>query len=81
MDSLSTVDKFGGPNVSFIKKSHCIRSMLRKLLYVQLDALHTFHQRCYVTIHAKRVIFTLSKHEYGRDKEFLCTFVEFAIIG
>ena len=24
MDNLSTVDKFAGPNVSYIKRSHCI---------------------------------------------------------
>ena len=31
MDNLSTVDKFAGPNVSFIKRSHCSISVINYL--------------------------------------------------
>ena len=33
MDNLSTVDKFAGPNVSFIKRFHCIMLSYRDLYY------------------------------------------------
>ena len=52
MDNLSTVDKFAGPNVSFIERSHCSIILLH-VQYVHVVVVYYVHIMYASTLHAQ----------------------------